>query len=55
MDIHVTDSMQLWPGLYWMRRLETKLKQYPHAYERGMLENLAAAEHVLETHQPIKW
>ena len=37
------------------RRLETRLKEHRDAYERGMMEKSAVAEHAWENHHPIDW
>ena len=36
-------------------RLETRLKEYRDACERGMMEKSAVAEHAWENHHPIDW
>ena len=37
------------------RRLETRLKEYWDACERGMMEKSALAEHAWENYHPIDW
>ena len=36
-------------------RLETRMKEHQDACQKGALEKLAFAEHVWESHNPIRW
>ena len=45
-QVHIGETRQ---------RLETRLKEYRDACERGMMEKSAVAEHVCENHHLIHW
>ena len=52
----VSGPLQLWQGLHWgdVWRLKTRMKEHQDACQKGALEKLAFAEHVWESHSPIR-